>query len=278
MRLRREHRPASLTADGNGLVLVTDYNQGLVSWIKSLPVSDRKWNGTAWVIHPKHGPGVVNAVKQHMWETVTLPVVTQQVSGPQTGTLDVLYIGTCKEQPSGESVAFGWSGEAWSVIFPEAVLRSWFHIADNDPTFAESLYAVLAVERTANPEQIKKAYRMMSRQWHPDVCAEPDANEKFIRIGKAYDVLSDTNQRDKYDAGLALSATMEGNGYKRVTFRSPVRCGRITAEYLQKLSRKEVTKIVSWGDIKDGTGRVLVTSWRMGDKHFTERWIEANNE
>jgi len=62
-------------------------------------------------------------------------------------------------------------------------------------------YDVLGVEKTATPEEIKKAYRRLARELHPDVNSAPDAEEKFKAVTHAYDVLSDPGQRRDYDRG-----------------------------------------------------------------------------
>lgn len=62
-------------------------------------------------------------------------------------------------------------------------------------------YEVLGVDRDATPDQIKKAYRRLARELHPDVNPGADASEKFKLVTHAYDVLSDPNQRQQYDLG-----------------------------------------------------------------------------
>jgi len=60
-------------------------------------------------------------------------------------------------------------------------------------------YKILGVERTANEEQIKKAYRKLARKYHPDVSKEKDAEEKFKEVAEAYEVLKDAEKRKAYD-------------------------------------------------------------------------------
>ncbi len=61
-------------------------------------------------------------------------------------------------------------------------------------------YEVLGVQRGATEEEIKKAYRKLAKQYHPDLNKDnPDAAEKFKEIGEAYSVLSDSDKRARYD-------------------------------------------------------------------------------
>lgn len=60
-------------------------------------------------------------------------------------------------------------------------------------------YKVLGVERTASADQIKKAYRKLVRQYHPDVSKHKDADAKTKEINEAYDVLGDAEKRAAYD-------------------------------------------------------------------------------
>jgi molecular chaperone DnaJ len=63
----------------------------------------------------------------------------------------------------------------------------------------QDLYDILGVARNASPEDIKKSYRRLARQYHPDVNREDGAEEKFKEIAGAYEILSDPDKRARYD-------------------------------------------------------------------------------
>lgn len=60
-------------------------------------------------------------------------------------------------------------------------------------------YAILGVERGAEPAEIKKAYRKLARKYHPDVSKEKGAEERFKEIAEAYQTLKDPEKRAAYD-------------------------------------------------------------------------------
>eukprot|EP01054_Gregarina_sp_Poly1_P011021 Gregarina_sp_Poly_1__11020@NODE_879_length_5888_cov_545_981446_g629_i0_p2_GENE_NODE_879_length_5888_cov_545_981446_g629_i0NODE_879_length_5888_cov_545_981446_g629_i0_p2_ORF_typecomplete_len394_score54_11DnaJ_C/PF01556_18/4_9e38DnaJ/PF00226_31/3_5e24DnaJ/PF00226_31/5_1e03DUF3106/PF11304_8/2e02DUF3106/PF11304_8/3_2DnaJ_CXXCXGXG/PF00684_19/0_86_NODE_879_length_5888_cov_545_981446_g629_i032834464 len=61
------------------------------------------------------------------------------------------------------------------------------------------LYSVLGVSRDATSKQIKKAYRALSKQFHPDIDPSKEATDKFKAVTKAYEILSDEKKRAVYD-------------------------------------------------------------------------------
>ena len=64
---------------------------------------------------------------------------------------------------------------------------------------ARDYYEILGVPRNASQEEIKRAFRRLARQYHPDVSDAPDAEERFKEINEAYAVLSDPEKRAAYD-------------------------------------------------------------------------------
>ena len=78
----------------------------------------------------------------------------------------------------------------------------------------QDLYATLGVSRDASPEEIKKAYRKLARQLHPDVNPDEAIQERFKEVTRAYHVLSDPQKREMYDlGGDPLSASGAGAGF-----------------------------------------------------------------
>lgn len=75
---------------------------------------------------------------------------------------------------------------------------------------ARDYYEILGVDRNADKEDIKQAYRRLARKYHPDVNKETGAEERFKEINRAYEVLSEPEMRARYDrfgeAGVAAGA------------------------------------------------------------------------
>ena len=66
---------------------------------------------------------------------------------------------------------------------------------------SQDLYDLLGVSRDADSDTIKKAYRKLARQYHPDVNPDPATQERFKEVSRAYEVLSDPQKRAAYDRG-----------------------------------------------------------------------------
>ncbi|WP_349258235.1 molecular chaperone DnaJ [Stackebrandtia sp.] len=77
---------------------------------------------------------------------------------------------------------------------------------------AKDYYQILGVQRDATPDDLKKAYRKLAREFHPDVNPSPEAQEKFKDINAAFEVLSDPQKRQIVDMGGDPLAPGGGGG------------------------------------------------------------------
>ena len=75
-------------------------------------------------------------------------------------------------------------------------------------------YEILGVEKNASDEEIKRAFRKLAKQYHPDVNKEPGAEEKFKEIGEAYAILSDPEKRRQYDQFGHAAFQNGGSGFQ----------------------------------------------------------------
>lgn len=271
--------------ENGDLVVLTPYIPLLVQSIKSLPTSERRYDAIrkAWLIDPKHGQEIADWIEAYAGEKVFPPSLQPGVTPKKiTRILQIRYLGGCKEREDGSISAFGLVGSDWSAIFPESVLVAWFEGIDQEPTNVKpefnvplTYYSILGIKKTADTDQIKTGFRRMALQWHPDHCKEPNAAEQFIQIKTAYDCLIDPGKKARYDVGLKLQA--KSDAQQRWTekavihYRTPLRCGLVLVEGIEKLGRIEVSKIHAWEDITHN-GKTLVTSWPMGAKEPVEIW------
>jgi hypothetical protein len=272
---------AELTPVGKDLAFTSSFNRALVDEFKRrIPRESRRWEPDTkrWLVSAQYGSVCAQLAQRYLGVTVTVPQIAAVVK-TETKLLRLEYLGRCKDREGGESSAFGWVSGSWSMIVPEAVLREWFEAVPQKPGEKPTFYAILGIKPAATIDELRSAYRRMARQWHPDVCREPDAAEQFKLIQGAYEVLGDELKRRKYDAGLKLEASLKRPNEMPIEpwlqaggYRPPLRCGWVLCEGQESLGRFVVTKILEWQDIIDSRGRVMVTSWAMGADTFSVAW------
>ncbi len=272
----------SLILDGDILILRTPYDAGLVEDLKaSIPLYGRAWNreNRVWEIAYIHGQDAIDVVRRNLGETLTLP--EQEINNQPKTEIKLLkleYLGAAKERNDGSISALGFCDNQWSIVFSLKVLREWFEgngDAPLNPNVAPSLYAVLGINKKATDKDIKKAYRIAARTWHPDINDDKDAPQQFIRVQEAYETLKDDQQRRKYNAGLFLQNQANNHQTTSVdtsVWRPPKRCGWITVEGQETLGRFIISHILQWNEITEA-GMIMVSYWPKNGDKFAVDWI-----
>ena len=102
-------------------------------------------------------------------------------------------------------------------------------------------YKILGVHEEAQEEDIKRAYRKLAKQWHPDVNKSPNAHERFIEITEAYEILIDPKLRKEYDA-LRRGASKQYyyNEQRQRDFSRAQQTAREKGEYYSSISLEEL--------------------------------------
>lgn len=267
----------------SGVAFSVPWNQGWLDEFKQLvPYKDRNWDKPMrrwWVAFP-HAAAVAQITEKYFGQKIELPDLTDITAVTEEYAIRLLYITVCKKRDDGSTTAFGFYNGGWNVVFPEEVLKGFF---DGTNTDTATLYSVLLLPRAATAQEIKSAYRRLARQWHPDVCPEDTARERFQEIDTAYKTLCDPLKKKRYDAGLVFEESLRtpaDESYHRflanpkLGYRPPLRCGDLTVEASRQLGKLHVSKITKWDDITDARGRVLVTSWDSRLEQINQVWTE----
>jgi len=269
--------------DGN-IAFYSSFDEGLLAALKaSIPTQDRRWDPEQkyWLVSPQYAQTCAHIARRYLGIEIDVPAIVASRAPITTQLLQLEYLGAARDRGGGEPTAYGWADNGWNAVFPLSVLRNWFEVGDEEikPDAAITLYGVLGVGRKASKTEIKSAYRQAARTWHPDVNPEPEAANQFRRVQFAYGVLSTPARRGKYDAGLALTASLKHNqlpkGHKSIAhYRTPVRCGYVLAEGTEQLGRFVVSRILQWTDIVNQQGQILVTYWPRGADAFDRKWVQ----
>src|ERR1700754_7661 len=103
------------------------------------------------------------------------------------------------------------------------------------PAKQEDYYQTLGVERGANADEVRKAYRKLARKHHPDLNpGDKAAEDRFKKVQEAYDILSDENKRKVYDQYGFYSDNIPPNGGGRPGAGGPNFGGFDFNEYIRQ--------------------------------------------
>lgn len=256
------------------------YDVLLISALKSaVPESDRAWHKTeyTWLISPAYIEAAVKVISDQTGVKPAIPEMTRTAPVLEKEFL-LEYLGATKER-NGHRSAYGFVNGAWSAEFPERVLKKFFEKTEEPSQFDQTLYQVLCIFERATEDEIKKAYKRLALQWHPDVCHEPEAKEMFIRIDEARKILTNPELRRRYDAGLYFER--QDRNHERPApvygYRAPLRCGQVKARGTVRLMRFVVSEILEWEDVHNSEGQVMMSHWPKGAETFQISWIEGGS-
>jgi curved DNA-binding protein len=123
---------------------------------------------------------------------------------------------------------------------------------------ARDYYDVLGVDRTASAEEMQRAFRTLARRYHPDVNADPAAEERFKEVNEAYHVLADPDSRSRYDRfGPDFRQVAEDTGPNRSSRPGGPSAGRPRRTAGATSSGINVEDLFGRGDFDD-----LFGAWR----------------
>lgn len=275
---------ASLTLIGDMLSYQTTYHPKLIEALKQqVPTEDRRWDPVhkVWLVAYKHATLLQTLTARYLLVTISIPPPPAQTTEVEKKAFRLEYLGLCRSRSGAESSAFGWVDGGFNYLFSEKVLREWFKDRSK-PGEAKDFYGVLGIDRTANDQDIRKSYRRLAMQYHPDHNKEADAVDQFKLISKAYQTLFDPLLRKKYDFGLVLAAQTtkdvpKPNPQVVDGYRSPLKCGYVMAEGKTQLGRFIVSKILVWADVLREDGYVMVTYWTEGANSPTIKWVSPDS-
>lgn len=123
----------------------------------------------------------------------------------------------------------------------------------------KNYYKILNVSSIAKEDEIKKAYRKLAKQWHPD--KNPDnkkAEDKFKEISEAYDVLSDSAKRKKFDDFINVSKTKTTYSYKKAKDFSGEAYETEFSDFFKQFFRKKNNKKYSYFKGDDLRGKITI--------------------
>jgi hypothetical protein len=287
---------------------VSQFVEELKSEIPWSNGTGRRWVRTemAWYVGPSYINTATRIIKEAFGQEVRITRITgvSELAQSEVRMLRVYYLGLPKEREMDGRKGFFALGHSnkdldSAYIFPVPVMEKWFG-ANNTPaqkkkrgleTIVWNPYTELGIpltrQDTVTDAEVKKAYRVAARVYHPDVSDAPDATEKFQRVSKAYQILGDEASRKRFNVSLKLAlASVTKNAASAISSKDlnqytvkysdylpPVRCGQVKAKGRMIVGTFIVDEILEWNDITDNRGQILITYW--GGDQVEEDWIQG---
>ena len=281
------HSPdITVTVVEDGIEFIADYDPDMTPLMladmkRHIPPTHKRWDASrkVWIVAFEYAEILSQIIKDYY--SVYWPPHTWKIDQRKTETRRyfVRYIGTPKDHGDGRLRSFGMTRQDdYELIFSLDVFLDFFQIKTpaKKPSLPKNHYERLNVVPAATAADIKKSYYRLARQYHPDVCQEPWANEVFAAYAESYEILSDRIMRKRYDLSLSwgndhdLPDPLETPADESAEFELPTRCGILVLQGYSMIGRFVVTKIVTWEPVKNDMGLTLETRWKQGK--IEENW------
>jgi len=124
-------------------------------------------------------------------------------------------------------------------------------------------YNVLEIDKLADLETIRNAYRNLAKKYHPDTCqilSKKEAEEKFKLISEAYDVLSDSNKRERYDLAIISKEIKKKNNEENTIKRQAATNWSADGFHYEAFGCKPTNKYYTPDKAKQRVERIIVLS------------------
>ena len=123
--------------------------------------------------------------------------------------------------------------------------------------YEKDFYKILGVEKTSSGSEIKKKYRTLARELHPDKNkGDKKLEEQFKKVSEAYDILSNEKTRSEYDEGRALFARAAGIDHRRIDHLGQVKVANSLGMNSREDQRRIFSPISLEGDVAHGKGKI----------------------
>lgn len=123
----------------------------------------------------------------------------------------------------------------------------------------KNYYKILNVSNNANLNDIKKSYRKLAKQWHPDKnLGDKNAEERFKEISEAYDVLSDSVKRKKFDDFINVGKTSTNYSYRKASDFSQETYEPEFSDFFKQFFKKKNKKKYSYFKGDDLRGKITI--------------------
>lgn len=269
---------AKLIIESGQIKFYSGFDRGLVQELSNkIPDGEKRpiyTNGkfSHWSILPKHQDALIDILNNTCGIKPRI-IGNIQPETPHTRLLNLRYLGSTKDRGVSKT-AYGHDGNDWAVEIPESVLIDWFNFGFR-PSKPKTLYDVLGTNKNASDKEIKTAYRLMAKKYHPD---KPTGNaQKFMSVQGAYEFLSNKKKRKLYNIGLLEDGKKKPRSYSKggrnqYGYAPPIKCGHVLASGIDRLGLFYIDKIMKWEPIINN-GKQLETSFDITNSEIVETWI-----